>query len=328
MSHRRNDFDVANRVRTTDAAAVREAVEQIRGALYPGEFGWLQRAFDDAQAIYTGAWPGYRGCDTAYHNLQHVLDVTLAMARLMDGYERGPRPHGPLGERLFCFGVVLALFHDVGYVRRERDRRHASGAEYTLTHVTRSGAFLDGYLPRLGVEDLAPLARRLVHFTGYEVPVARIRVADPLLRRLGAMLGSADIVAQMSDRCYLEKCRDRLYPEFVLGGVAVQHGPDGEPRVLFASAEDLLRKTPGFYRKAVSRLEHELDGSYRYAERHFAGQNLYLEAVQKNIRHAERLDGAEAARALRRMPPPEGFEPLPAGRDRAPAGRALRRPAA
>ena len=55
-----------------------------------------------------------------------------------------------------------------------------------------------------------------MHYTGYERPAETIRIDDTLLRRVGQMLGTADILAQMSDRCYLEKCRDRLYPEFVL----------------------------------------------------------------------------------------------------------------
>jgi len=63
----------------------------------------------------------------------------------------------------------------------------------------------------------ATAASQLVHFTGYERKVDAIRLVDPLLRRVGEMLGTADIIAQMSDRCYLEKCRDRLYPEFVTG---------------------------------------------------------------------------------------------------------------
>lgn len=328
MSHRRNDFDVTDRVRTTDPGDVRAEVARIRGALYDGEDSRLPAAFEDAQRIYAGEYPGYQACDTAYHNLQHVLDVTLAMARLMDGYERGGREWGPLGERLFRFGVVLALFHDVGYVRRQHDRRHANGAEYTLTHVSRGAVFLDHYLDQVELGDLKPLARRLVHFTGYEMPVDRIRVSDPLMRRLGAMLGSADIIAQMSDRCYLEKCRDRLYPEFVLGGVAVQSAPDGSEQVLFASGEDLLRKTPGFYRKASTRLEQELAGAYRYAERHFEGQNLYLEELQKNIRHAQRLDGPEGAQALRRTPPPAGFESVSSGSAPGMVARRFRRLAA
>ena len=75
------------------------------------------------------------------------------------------------------------------------------------------------------------------------------------------MLGTADIIAQMSDRCYLEKCRDRLYPEFVAGGLA--HSGSGEvpSTAKFLSAEDLLRKTPDFYRIAQQRLTGQLDSA-------------------------------------------------------------------
>ena len=43
---------------------------------------------------------------------------------------------------------------------------------------------------------------------------------------VGHLLGTADMIAQIADRCYLEKCRDRLYAEFVLGGrrAALQRG--------------------------------------------------------------------------------------------------------
>lgn len=327
MSQRLNHHDVSGRVCTTEAAHVCAEVSRIGAALFDGDDGHLEAAFEDAARLYAGQFPGYQACDTAYHNLQHVLDVTLAMARLMDGYQRGARTWGPLGERLFRFGVVVALFHDVGYVRRSHDRRHANGAEYTLTHVSRSGAFLDQYLARAGLGELAPAGRRVVHYTGYEVPAHRIGLSDPLMRALGCMLGSADILAQMSDRCYLEKCRDRLYPEFVTGGVAVQRAPDGSPRVLFASGEDLLRKTAGFYRKASARLEQELAGAYRYAERHFEGQNLYLDEVEKNIGYARFLDAVDGAPPLRRAPPEAGVEAAAGSPGAGPAPSPLTQPA-
>jgi hypothetical protein len=52
------------------------------------------------------------------------------------------------------------------------------------------------------------------------------------------------MMAQMADRCYLEKCRDRLYPEFVLGGVAVSRWQRGELKVIYGSGLDVLRSTP------------------------------------------------------------------------------------
>lgn len=305
MSIRRNDFDVTDQVRTTDPSAVQNEVSRIYSRLYePASDAELLRPFLDASRLYHGSFPGHRACDTAYHNLQHVLDVTLAMARLMDGSVRAGRDAVVFDERLFRFGIVLALFHDAGYIRRRHDTRTPNGAVYTRTHVSRGGRFLQRYLGDLGLTDFTPVAAPLVHFTGYERPVASIDITDPALRRLGLLLGSADIVAQMSDRCYLEKCRDRLYPEFVIGGIATRQDSDGQPHVLFASAEDLVVKTPAFYRVASRRLEHDLEGVYRFAEPHFRGQNLYLEELEKNIRHAETVAEQQDLSLLRRAPPP------------------------
>ena len=63
----------------------------------------------------------------------------------------------------------------------------------------------------------------IVHFTGYELDLDMIELDDPRDIICGHLIGTADMIAQMADRCYLEKCRDRLYKEFVLGGVAVEN---------------------------------------------------------------------------------------------------------
>jgi CO/xanthine dehydrogenase FAD-binding subunit len=110
-------------------------------------------------------------------------------------------------------------------------------------------------------------------------------------------------MAQMADRCYLEKCRDRLYPEFVLGGVARRRTQDGGELVIFRSAQDLVVKTPVFCRGAMRRLEEQLAGMYRYAEAHFGGQNLYLEAVNRNLRFADHVSARGDVNLLRRRPP-------------------------
>ncbi len=303
MNFRRSEFDVTNRINTTDAVCVKLEVSRIHRALYARmQAPAMARAFDDVVRMYRGEYPGYARCDTAYHDLQHVLEVTLAMARLLDGYERSRGEGVPLGERLFQLGVVCALFHDCGYIRREGDKKHRSGAEYTTVHVSRGARFLKEYLPTLGMADFADIAGQIVHFTGYERPVARIRVPSPVFKLLGTLLGSADIIAQMSDRCYLEKCRDRLFPEFVVGGIARRRTGEGEV-TLFASPDDLVHKTPGFYVTASKRLHNDLGGAYDYARSHFGGTNLYMEAVKQNVRFAERLSG-EPGMQLRRHPPP------------------------
>jgi hypothetical protein len=254
--------------------------------------------------LYAGRHAEYFACDTAYHDIQHVLDVSLAMARLMDGYERG-RSDGAasLSHRHFKLGIVTALFHDFGYLRRRTDRRHKNGAEYTLTHVSRGSVYLKDNIQKFGLGELGASASALIHFTGYERPAESIRTPTELLKRVGHMLGTADIIAQMADRCYLEKCRDRLYPEFVLGGLAKRRSPGGQVEILFSSGDDLVRKTPGFYVNAKKRLDQQLDRAYRLAEKHFGGQNLYVEEMQKNVRFAQSVADQQERQRLKRNPP-------------------------
>lgn len=304
MQQRKNDFDVTNRVNTTDAQAVNAEVVRIFLELYPdASVHILNRGFRDLSRLQAGEYPGYRACDTGYHNLQHSLDVTLAMARLMDGYERTRDRTEPIGARLFRFGIVTALFHDIGYLRKVNDTRHRNGAEYTLKHVTRGARFVEEYMNKIGMAEFAQIAGQIIHFTGYERPIARIEVPNLTFRLLGNMLGTADIIAQMADRCYLEKCRDRLYPEFVEGGLAARDATDHRAGVMFKSAEDLVIKTPTFYKTATARLKDQLGGAYCYADAHFGGQNLYLDEIDKNIQYAAEVAAQRDLSLLRREPP-------------------------
>ncbi len=304
MKSRRNNFDVTNQIDTTDISCVRREVNRIFKLLYPGAPApALERSFGDVGRVFRGDYPGYQACDTGYHNLQHTLDVTLAMARIMDGYERSRDCGEPIGSRLFVFGTVTALLHDVGYIRHQNDTRHQNGAEYTLKHISRGAKFIEEYMRVIGMGDLAPAARQIVHFTGFERPASRIRVPSRVFRLLGNMLGTADIIAQMSDRCYLEKCRDRLYPEFVAGGLAEPGGQHAVDSTLFFSPRDLVSRTPAFYRTATRRLNDVLGGAHRYAQNHFGGENLYLSEICKNISYAEAVARSRDLSLLRRTPP-------------------------
>ena len=304
MNRNGNNLDVSNNVDVTDPAAVSAEVSRIFSRLYPACSGAaIDQAFHDVDRLYGGWFPGFHACDTPYHDIQHVLDVTLAMARLMDGHERTvPQPER-LGGALFRLGIVTALFHDAGYVRRLEDTASRNGAELTLTHVSRGARFLHWYLALIGMGDLAEAAGALIHFTGYEVPIAQIAVPSPRHARLGCLLGSADIIAQMSDRCYLEKCRDRLYPEFVAGGIARKRLPDGGEAVVYESGEDLVMKTPRFFAGAARRLDKDLGGSHRYSSYHFGGLHLYLEEIHRNVRFAESFKQERETSALKRVPP-------------------------
>ncbi|HEX6691655.1 MAG TPA: hypothetical protein VF110_10965 [Burkholderiales bacterium] len=285
MQDRLNQNDVTNRVNVEDPRQVRDAVLGLFGERFPGaDFAPLARAFDDFAALFEGAYPGYLACDTLYHDLRHTLDMTLAMARLIDGHERASADADRLGARRAMLGMLVALLHDTGYLKRSSESEVENGAVFTKVHVSRSADFVAAYLPRIGFAAEAPVATQLVHFTGYEMEIEDIRVDQPKDRLLGCMVGTADLLGQMSDRMYLEKCREFLYREFVAGNVARETLPDGRELVRYASPEDLVLKTPGFYEYvARARIDRKLGGVDRYAAAHFDGGNLYQAEIDRNM---------------------------------------------
>ena len=302
---RRNDYDVTNTVQVSSTAAVAAAVQELFAACWPdASFEKVAQAFDDFDRLFTGRMPGYHGVDTVYHDRQHSLDMTLAMARMLVGYERSVEARQRFGADRATMALVTSLFHDAGYIREIGDSQYTNGAEFTLYHVTRGARFLARYLPTIGMEEWVPVSTRVVHFTGYEIKLNEIQLADPRDRKLGHLLGTADLIAQMADRCYLEKCRDRLYPEFVLGGVAAATDDDGALQVRYSSGLDLLRKTPAFVRQTrLERLEGEFEHAYRYVEKLFDGKNPYLEAIDRNLVYLSRVLRNERWPMLRRSPP-------------------------
>jgi len=302
MHSRLSQNDVTNRVNVEESDQVRDAIIAMFAARYPGaDLAPLGRAFDDVKALFAGNYPGYLPCDTLYHDARHTLDMTLAMARLVEGHDRSQLEADQLGARRAVLGVVIALLHDSGYLRRASEVNVENGAIFTKVHVSRSADFLARYLPTLGFAAEAEMASRVVHFTGYEMDVDDIKVDDPKDRLIGHMVGTADLIGQMSDRMYLEKCREFLYREFVLGAIARETLPDGREIVRYTSAEDLIYKTPGFYEYvARDRINRKLGAADRYAHAHFDGPNLYQEEIDANFRFLrEAIERADLNRLRR-----------------------------
>jgi len=303
---RRSDFDVTDTIQVSSPQAVLAAVEALYRPTWPRQsLVPLRTAFEHFERLFAGEIKGYYGVDTVYHDRQHTLDVTLALARLIVGYERQAEESMRLGGERAIVGIVVGLFHDVGYLRRV-DEESRNGAEFTRTHVSRGSRYLEEFLPVVGLEAWAPIAREIIHFTGYELPFAQIesRVPDRRDIKLGHLIGTADMVGQMADRCYLEKCRDRLYAEFVLGGVALPMAANGGRQVKYASGLDLLRQTPDFVAEVkAKRLDGEFHGAYRHFEALYGGSNPYMEAIDRNVAYLRQILRSENWRLLRRNPP-------------------------
>ena len=281
-------LDISLSVCISETAPVCAAVREIFLTRYPGQenqFAVIETMFDNIDQMYHGTYPGYYACDTDYHDLRHILDVTLAAARLYSGYEK---VHGitdqALGMERFQQGVTGALFHDIGYIRHRKDTKHKNGAEYTKIHVARGTRFLATYLPTLGKTNWVAKMKQLLHYTGYE---KQVTMQDPLDHTLGCLLGTADLIAQMSDRIYLERCRDFLYQEFKVGEIAATTSDSGQP---FESPVDMLNHTPSFIRMTKEKRLDDLFGSvYRYAADYFGGDNLYMNGIEENCNYLEGL---------------------------------------
>lgn len=282
-------MDVSNTVDVTSPREVYAVVGKLMHRNYP-DFDWsvLERLFTDFQRLYDGRYPGYRACDIRYHNSQHVLDVTLAMARLLDGHSRRHATGHVLDAELAVAGIVTALFHDSGYIRRTQEDQHRNGAVYTRIHVSRGARFLAEYLPQVGLDHLTAICTRIIHFTGYEQDPEDLVVASESERVLGFLLGTADLIAQMADIDYARKCREDLYEEFVAAGLASAGGEESCDGAIYRSADQLMRMTPAFIRNSIRvRLNGYFKGVHRYAAAHFGGRHLYMDAIEENCRSLE-----------------------------------------
>jgi len=214
MKHQENPL--SNLIDMEDPDAVIAEVKGMIGAVFPDfKFSRIDEAFTDINRLFRGEFPGYRACNTAYHDLKHTTDCFLAMARLI---------HGAIIEGEFfdqenvTLGLLAALFHDTGYIQSEVDTK-GTGAKYTLMHIQRSIDFMWAYLKeRRYPAHYCLEGKNMLHCTGLTAKIREIRFLSEETKTLGKMLGTADLLGQMADRTYLEKLLF-LYREIQEGGV-------------------------------------------------------------------------------------------------------------
>ncbi|MFO7646442.1 MAG: hypothetical protein R6W95_18825 [Desulfosarcina sp.] len=191
----------------------------------------LHQLYRDTVALFQGRYPGYRASDAWYHDLEHTNAVFICVAAMLHGAHYSGVTISSRGKLL---ALAAALFHDVGLIRREEETE-GTGARYTIGHEARSIAFMESYFAAHGYrpEDMLD-TRHIILCTVLNKPLHDIPFRTDEVHLLGQILGSADVVAQMADRAYLEKLL-LLYREFREGRVP---GYDSEL--------ELLEKTPTF----------------------------------------------------------------------------------
>ena len=227
------------------------------------------------EKLFKGCYPGFKRCNTNYHDLRHTMMVLLAMVRLIHGAFLGGIK---FTDKEINLGLISALMHDTGYIQAADDHL-GTGAKYTLIHIKRSIMFVqDYYADENYFHDDLECFNDILICTGLNMNIKNVTFLSTNIEIIGKMLGTADLLGQMADRLYLEKLIP-LFHEFEEGKVPG-----------FESELDLLRKTTNFYKSAQARFENDLGNVNRYMISHFQHRwnierNIYNESIEKNINY-------------------------------------------
>ncbi len=269
-------------VDTRDPKAVESEVRSIHAALFPdGDREFVTRAFGWALECFAGRHSDYLPVDTRYHDLEHTLQGTLCLARILRGrHATDAKP--VLTAKGFELGLLAILFHDTGYLKRRDDTR-GTGAKYTPIHEGRSALFASEFLGPKGFADgdLRAVAN-MISCTGVNTDLKSIPFRSELERTVGFALGTADLLGQMAASDYVEKL-PVLYQEFAEAErFAIGKLPS---TFAFESADELMRKTPAFWDNYVQpKINGDFRGLYTFLNDPWPdGPNPYVQRIEVNI---------------------------------------------
>ncbi|MDA1275316.1 MAG: hypothetical protein O2960_14910 [Verrucomicrobia bacterium] len=281
-------------VNTKDPAAVEAEVQATHLALFPyADKAFVSKAFFWFVNSFSGKYRDYSPIDARYHDLEHTLQVTLCMMRLLHGRHLA-KGQPELPHRLFKLGLLAILLHDTGYLKT-RDDTDGTGAKYTLVHVNRSIEFAAGLLAENGYPHNDILAvQNMIRCTGVNVKLDAIPFQEGAERIAGYALGTADLLGQMAAKDYVEKL-PILFEEFQESDRF--NANNTAPRMIFASALDLIEKTPGFWKHYVMpRITNDFQGLYKFLNKPFPdGPNFYIDRIEANIDRVQKLIAAPAS---------------------------------
>jgi hypothetical protein len=244
----------------------------------------LEEVFLDVTSLFEGEMKGFHKCDTLYHNIQHTQETALVSAQIMDGWNRsGNLPI--ITAKPFQLGIIAALFHDVGYIKRQRDNK-GTGAKYTFRHIKRSVEFAKQYLSSNGYSknDISSV-QNMIWCTCSQRNLSNLKYSDKGEELAGFSLGTADLLAQMSAADYLKKLTI-LFQEF--SEAYKYEGMDKlrqEGYKIFNSVDELIKNTPYYYESWVKKRLKEMNSVYQFITFHYGdGRNYCTESITKNLK--------------------------------------------
>jgi hypothetical protein len=253
-----------------------EEVKTITSLLFPDfDFSLVSSIYQDIIKLFNGEYVGYQKCDTDYHNLRHTQECLLEMARLIHGASLNGNS---FSEKDVNLGLISAIVHDAGYIKTINENK-GTGGKFTVVHIDRSIKFMSTYLTQRGfTSDDMQFCKNCLKCTGLTVKINRIKFISYENELIGKILGTADLMGQMSDPNYLKKL-PYLFSEFHEAGIK-----------LYVDEFDLIEKTPGFWEFTKDRFTNELGGMDRYLRDHFRvrwgiDRDLDREAIEKNIEY-------------------------------------------
>ncbi|MBC8318535.1 MAG: GAF domain-containing protein [Desulfobulbaceae bacterium] len=268
-----------------DPVFIQETINSIKDII-ASDYGSVSKEiaslFDDVTGLYAGKWPDYQPCQVGYHTLQHALDVSLAMTRIISGYHSHNPDLIPL--ETFTSGLAAALFHDSGYIK-DRDDNSGKGGKFSFSHVARSKVIAEKHLSGLswapGQIAYVLSIIDLSDFTDIpDIPT----FLNPEEDFVAKSTATADLIAQIADVDYVQRLH-LLYDEF-------QEAYDNEGKEdliarsihVYESFQDLSDETAVFYRNFVLPRLQLFDRVDRHLILFFKkGRNPYSENIIANL---------------------------------------------
>jgi len=267
------EIELTDIVDSNNSDRVMEEVKHIfSSTLSSSEMHLIEKVFSDILNLFNGNYPGYKKCMTHYHDLEHTMDTFLAMARLIHGYIS---EKGKLSNKSIILGLISSLMHDTGYIQEANDNS-GTGAQYTLTHISRSISFLKTYFAdhNFSHQDVE-FCENCILCTNINTTIEDMTFASREEEIMGKMMGIADLLSQLANRTYLENLF-LLYGEFKEGNVQG-----------FINELDLYTKTLGFFEYVNKRFIDDLENLDNFMIVHFKTylniqEDLYQKAIYKN----------------------------------------------
>lgn len=259
----------------------------------------FKESYQHVTDFFRGENPNFNKNILPYHNLRHTRIVTLATARIFHGLH-----HGGTKIRAVAVekGLLCALFHDTGMLELRMEQHPFIDKAHVVSHEKRSAQLMRTYNGVIGLPVYYSLeCEEIINHTNLAIAPDTIECSNES-KLIGQVVGSADVIAQMADRYYLE-CLSSLFYEM-----------QKDNNTQFSTLQEMMGNTTAFYELIKNRLQNQLGGVYHSLKHHFkktlqTDRNIYMDQIDANIEYLNKIiehcddKNSQISKFLRRTPP-------------------------